>query len=117
PATGSPRLKCARAVLLRGWPVLHSDHFRLSGFRAARGGPSLYPDNGTAYLQAGSGTTLMFSYNGGSLFGVAAVDLAGYSTVVPDFSVPFIGYRPDGSTVSTNFPGTGINFRTVYFGP
>jgi hypothetical protein len=59
----------------------------------------------------------MFSFTNGTVFGLVSVDLAGYSTVVPDFSVPFVGYLPGGSTVTTNFSGTGINFRTVYFGP
>lgn len=45
-----------------------------------------------------------------------AVDLGGYSTVVPDFTVNFVGYRSDGRTVATSFSGTGIDFQTYYFG-
>jgi hypothetical protein len=53
-----------------------------------------------------------------------AVDLTEYSTVVPgSVTVPFIGYRPDGSTVTNSFTtpgysGTGpLTFQTYYFGP
>ncbi|MDQ6631614.1 MAG: PEP-CTERM sorting domain-containing protein, partial [Verrucomicrobiota bacterium] len=45
------------------------------------------------------------------------VDLAAYSTIAPNFSVNFIGYRSDGSTLNTTFSGSGINFRTVNFSP
>jgi hypothetical protein len=84
--------------------------------RRGGGGVPLVPDNGTPYLAAHLGSSLLFSFQDGGLFGINSVDLAGYSTVVPDFSVPFFGYRFDGSIVSTNFSGTGIEFRTVYFG-
>src|SRR2546423_5611343 len=85
------------------------------GFVRWGGGGPNRPDNGSAYIQASLGDSLVFA--NGSLFGVSSVDLAGYSTVVPDFSVDFFGYRSDGSIVSANFPDTGINFRTVFFGP
>jgi hypothetical protein len=75
------------------------------------------PDNGTAYLQASLGDSLSFYYLDGPAFGLVSVDLAGYSTVVPDFTVNFVGYRTDGSTIHTSFSGTGINFRTVHFSP
>jgi hypothetical protein len=45
------------------------------------------------------------------------VDLAGYSSVLPDFAVDFVGYHPDGSTVTNTFLGSGIAFRTFGFGP
>ena len=51
----------------------------------------------------------MFSFTDGSLFGVASVDLAEYSTVVPSaVTVHFIGYRYDGSTISQDFTTDGI---------
>jgi hypothetical protein len=80
------------------------------------GGILGYPDDGTPYLQAGVGESLMFSFTDGSLFSLRSVDLAGYSDVVPDFTVAFVGYRTDGSTVSTSFSGTGIGFQPFYFG-
>ena len=52
--------------------------------------------------------------------------LAEYSTVVPYArTVPFVGYRPDGSTVTVSFTTDGIidgtgplaDFQTFYFGP
>jgi len=52
------------------------------------------------------------------------VDLTEYSTVVPDpVTIPFIGFRPDGSTVTNSFTtpgysGTGpLTFQTYLFGP
>jgi hypothetical protein len=66
----------------------------------------------------------MFSFTNGPVFDLVSVDLAEYSTVVPDArTVPFIGYRPDGSTVSTSFTTDGIidgtgplaDFETFYF--
>jgi hypothetical protein len=84
------------------------------------------PENGTAYLQAGLGSTLMFSFLYAPTFNLVSVDLAEYSTVVPDaVTVHFIGYRLDGSTVTTDFMTDGIidgtgplaDFQTFYFGP
>src|SRR5437879_4609487 len=46
------------------------------------GGISGYPDDGTTYLQAGLGSTLMFRFTNGSAFNLVSVDLAEYSTVV-----------------------------------
>ena len=88
-----------------------------SAFVRQGGGVPGYPvpDNGTAYLQAGLGSTLMFSFSDGSLFGLTSVDLAGYSDVVPDFTVEFVGYLFNGGTVSTTFSGSGITFQTFYF--
>jgi hypothetical protein len=87
------------------------------GFTRQGGGSPLIPDNGTAYVQAGAGDSLVFSNLNGNVFSLQAVDLAAFSTAAPNFSVPFVGYRANGSIVATNFSGSGINFRTVHFGP
>jgi len=87
---------------------------------------ALWPDNGTAFIQAALAPpeSVMFSFTNGSSFGVRSVDLSEYSTVVPGAeTVDFIGYRPDGSTVTNSFttPGYGgtgpLTFQTYYFGP
>jgi hypothetical protein len=80
------------------------------------GGISFYPDDGTAYIQAGFGDSLAFSFENGSLFGLTSVDLAGFSTVVPNFAINFVGYHADGSTITISFSGTGIDFQTYNFG-
>ncbi len=87
---------------------------------------TLFPDDGSAYLDTLLGESLVFSLTNGSLFGLVAVDLAEYSTVVPNaVTVQFVGYRPDGSTVSESFTTDGIidgtgplaDFQTFQFGP
>jgi hypothetical protein len=98
-----------------------------AGFVRNGGGRiTFYPDNGSAYLQAGVGSTLMFSSISGSLFSLVSVDLAEYSTVVPGAAtVHFVGYRHDGSIVTTDLTTDGIidgtgplaDFQTFYFGP
>jgi hypothetical protein len=85
-----------------------------AGFGRNTGGISGYPDDGSDYIQPGP-DTLVFSLTDGSLFGLDSVDLAGYSTVLPDFDVQFVGYHPDGSTVTAEFSGSGINFQTFSF--
>jgi hypothetical protein len=84
------------------------------------------PDNGTAYLQTTGGESLAFNFVDGSLFDLLSVDLAEYSTVVPNsVTVQFVGYRWDGDTVSTSFTTDGIidgtgplaDFETFHFGP
>ena len=84
------------------------------------------PDNGTSYLQAALTQSLTFRFIDDSLFNLLSVDLAEYSTVVSNaVTVPFIGYRPDGSMVTTDFTTDGIidgtgpvaDFQTFYFGP
>ena len=84
------------------------------------------PDNGSAYIQFVSGPALMFSFTNGSVFNLTAVDLAEYSTVVPDaVTVHFVGYRQDGSTVTADLTTDGIidgtgplaDFETFTFGP
>lgn len=83
------------------------------------------PDNGTAYLQAGVGSTLTFTFTNGWQFSLLGVDLAEYSTVVPDaVTVRFVGYRSDGSVVTTDLTTDGIidgtgplaDFETFQFG-
>jgi hypothetical protein len=68
----------------------------------------------------------MFSFLDGSLFDLVSIDLAEYSTVVPyAVTVPFVGYRFDGSVVNTSFTTDGIidgtgpipDFQTFHFGP
>jgi hypothetical protein len=75
------------------------------------------PNNGTAFVRAALGQSLMFHFNNGSTFEMLSVDLAGYSSVVPDATIQFVGYRGDGSTVITNVDRHGIVFDTMYFGP
>jgi hypothetical protein len=79
--------------------------------------PPEWPNNGTPYLQATAGDSLMFSYQNGPAFGLISVDLARATIGFPDYTVNFIGYRPDGSTISTTFAGANIAFQTHYFGP
>ena len=74
------------------------------------------PNNGTSYIQATALDRIAFSHLDGLAFGLVSVDLAGYSGVVPDFSVRFVGYTQAGGTVSTTFTGSGIDFKTFYFG-
>jgi hypothetical protein len=79
--------------------------------------PPGFPINDTPYLQAGAVDSLVFSMQNNSLFGVVSVDLAGFSIGFPNYTVNFVGYRPDGGTLSTSFSGSGIVFQTHYFGP
>ena len=68
----------------------------------------------------------MFRFSTGSPFSLMSVDLAEYSTVVPDaVTVHFVGYRVDGSIVTQDFTTDGIidgtgplqDFQTFQFGP
>ena len=83
-----------------------------SGFGRIGANPvSFRPDDGSAYLQTllAPAQTLQFSFTNGSVFGLLSVDLAEYSTVVPNaVTVQFVGYHPDGSTVTTSFTTDGI---------
>jgi hypothetical protein len=97
-----------------------------NGFGRTGGGLLLAPENGTAYLDAALGDSLMFSFTDGRVFDLLTVDLAEYSTVVPDpRTVHFIGYRQDGSIVTTDLTTDGIidgtgpiaDFQTFFFGP
>lgn len=64
------------------------------------GGISGYPEDGTAYLQAGSTTDrLVCRFIDGRLFDFTSVDLAEYSTAVPiPLTVQFVGYFTDVSS-------------------
>ncbi len=91
-----------------------------AGFVRRKGGgtpPPDWPDNGTAYLQAGAAESLKFSFLNGSPFALSSVDLAAWNGENPDFAVHFVGYRQDGSVVTADFSGTGSEFRTFHFGP
>ena len=99
----------------------------LVGFvRVGENPVSFRPDNGSAYLQALLGSDLRIRLTGGSPFDLLSVDLAEYSTVVPDaVTVHFVGYRFDGSIVTQDFTtdgiidgtGPGVDFETFHFGP
>lgn len=88
------------------------------------GGNSFSPENSTAYLQAGLGSSLMFSLLDGRTFDLISVDIAEYSTLFPNpLTVHFIGYRSDGSIVTTDLTTDGVidgtgplaDFQTFYF--
>jgi hypothetical protein len=81
-----------------------------NGFgRIGGGSPSFIPDNGTAFIDAALSDSLMFSFLDNSLFDLVAVDLAEYSTTVPDArTVHFVGYRQDGTIVTTDLTTDGI---------
>lgn len=88
------------------------------------GGVSFLAENGTAYLIAGFGASLAASASSGQRFGLVSVDLAEFSTLYQTpLTVPFIGYRQDGSTVTTEFVTDGVidgagpvpDFQTFYF--
>ena len=97
-----------------------------TGFVRVGAQPSLQglPDNGTSYLQALLGSSLMFSSTNGSLFDLFSVDLAEYSTVLSNATtVHFVGYQQDGTIVTTDFITDGIidgtgplaDFQTFFF--
>jgi hypothetical protein len=94
----------------------------LYGFIRQGGGVSGYPENGTTYLQAALGCSLQFSSLNGMLFDLVSVNLAEYSILYSSpQTVHFIGYRPDGSTITTDgiIDGAGplADFQTFNFGP
>jgi hypothetical protein len=74
------------------------------------GGISGYPDDGSAFLQAGSPVSWLVSqFTDGSVFDFLSIDLAEYSTVVSNAdTVYFVGYRDDNSTVSAEKTLDGI---------
>jgi hypothetical protein len=67
---------------------------------------SFYPDNGSAFITCAVGESLAFTFSNGSAFDLLALDLAEYSTVVPEGRMP--GYRLDGSIVTTELHADGI---------
>lgn len=78
--------------------------------------PAGRPNDGSPYIQATIGDSLSFGLFDDSLFTLTSIDLAGYSTAVPNVTAYFVGYRRDGSTISTSIlPTSGINFETYYF--
>lgn len=84
-------------------------------------GDPLFPDNGTAYLQAGISNALYFNI-GGSLFNAVSVDLAPYSAssldpVAVEFAALDYGGRIIATTqftVMLNGQGSPV-FQTSYF--
>jgi hypothetical protein len=65
----------------------------------------------------------MFSFTNGRLFDMVSVDLAEFSIAVTDTTVRFVGYRFDGTIVTTDFTTDGIidgtgpvaDFETFHF--
>jgi hypothetical protein len=103
-------------------PIPGTDGFIRQGSNPA----AYWPDNGTAHVVASLGDSLMFGLDSGSEFRLESVDLAEWSTAYPDpVSVRFVGYRADGSTVTTDLVTDGIidgtgptaDFQTLFFGP
>ena len=93
-------------------------------FGRAGGGRAGFPDNGTAYILNGFGDSLAATLQSGGRFGLVAVDLSEFSTFYPvPRIVEFVGYRPDGTTVTTEFTTDGIidgtgplaDFQSFYF--
>lgn len=95
------------------------------GFGRSGGGRAEFAENGTPYLIAALGNTLKFSFTNGTYFDMVSVDLAEFSTTVTQATVRFIGYRPDGSMITTDLTTDGIidgtgplaDFQTFQFGP
>jgi hypothetical protein len=92
--------------------------------RSGGGAADFFPRNGSAYLFGSFTDSLAATYVGGQRFGVVSVDLAEFSTLYQrPLTVQFVGYRPDGSTVSTAFVTDGVidgagplaDFQTFYF--
>jgi len=95
-------------------------------FGRSGGQPALtgFPRNGTAYLFASFGYSLAASSLSGGRFGLVSADLAEFSTLYQTpLTVQFVGYKSDGSTVTTEFITDGIidgagplnDFETFYF--
>jgi hypothetical protein len=86
--------------------------------RAWTGLGTAWPNDGTPFLITGAGDSFEFGLQNGSLFGLASVDLAGFSAFYPNYTVNFIGYHSDGSTITTSFSGnSSVDFQTYCFGP
>lgn len=92
--------------------------------RAGAGQADFFPDNQTGYLLQSRFDSLSGTRGGISRFGLSSVDLSEFSTLY-NFPrvVQFIGYRSDGSVVTTEFTTDGIidgtgplsDFQTFYF--
>ncbi len=106
---------------MRFTPIGLNERFGRSGGAEVNEG---FPRNGSAYIYAAFGGTLAVSSVNGGRFGLVSVDLAEFSTLyqVP-LTVRFVGFKPDGSTVLTDFVTDGIidgagpvsDFETFYF--
>ena len=103
-------------------PIPGTDGF----VRRGRDPVSWWPDNGTAYVQAFLGDSLRFGMLDGSDFNLVSVDLAEWSTAYPEpVRVHFVGYKRDGTTVTTDQLTDGVmdstgplsDFQILYFGP
>jgi len=101
-------------------PMIPGDQFRRMG-----GGRASFPENGSAFLILAAIDSLSGSRGQVSRFGLYSVDLSEFSTLYAfPAVVEFIGYRPDGGIVTTEFTtdgiidGTGLlpDFQTFYFG-
>jgi len=75
---------------------------------------STLPNDGTAYVRAVGPQGLFFSFLDGSAFAIVSVDLAGPNTSTAGV-VDFVGYHPDGSTV-TAYLVAGGSFQTFNLG-
>jgi hypothetical protein len=86
------------------------------------------PDNGigSAFIVPGAMSTVTIASLSGQPFNLVTVDLAEEGSWWPNpLTVRFLGYRPDGSTVTTEFTTDGVidgtgplaDFQTFYFGP
>jgi hypothetical protein len=93
-------------------------------FGRAGGGRAGFPEDGTAYIDLAFGDSLSGSRGGSIRFGLYSFDLAEFSILYNyPWTVQFIGYRPDGSSVTTEFTTDGIidgngplpDFQTFYF--
>lgn len=95
-------------------------------FGRSGGQPALtaFPRNGTAYLFASFTYSLAVTASSGKPFGLVSVQLAEFSTLYQTpLMVQFVGYRPDGTTVTNEFVTDGIidgagpqdDFETFYF--
>jgi hypothetical protein len=87
---------------------------------------SLNAYDGTIILRAGRPEeSLMFRFTNGAVFQIVSVDLAEFNIATGPATVSFLGYRHDGSTVSTNFITDGVidndfplkDFQTFHFSP
>jgi len=103
---------------MRFTPIDVGEQFVRSG-----GGREGFPQNGTGYILNGFFTSLSGS-RGSTHFGLSSVDLAEFSTLYSfPRTIQFIGYRPDGTTLTTEFATDGIidgtgplsDFQTFYF--
>jgi hypothetical protein len=93
-------------------------------FSRAGGGRTGFPENGSAYILQAFTYSLAGSRGGVSRFGLYSVDLSEFSTLYNyPWTVQFIGYRSDSTTVTTQFTTDGIidgtgpaaDFETFYF--